>query len=69
MNKPKTVEEVAFVNAFEVLATERRLRELRVQEQEALTEKAQIELRTQKVILEATEEHRRAMDLPAVKFS
>lgn len=69
MSLPKSVEEVALVNAQEVLVAERKLRALRITEQEALTEKAQIELKTQQIILELTEEHQRTVKLPELKLS
>lgn len=69
MSQPKSVEEVALVNAREVLVAERKLRALRITEQEALTEKAQTELKTQRIILELTEEHQRTVKLPELKLS
>jgi hypothetical protein len=64
-----TLDEIQIANAREILQAERRIRALRIEEQEALAVKAKTELRTQQIIHDLTEEHRRTIRLPELKLS
>jgi hypothetical protein len=54
-----TVDEIELTNAREQLDADRRLRQLRLEEQEALTRKAQTEALLQELVLEMSKEERK----------
>ncbi len=59
---------LALQSARDVVKAEHKMQELRIEEQEAMTEKAKVELRIQQHLLELTEQHKKAVSLPELKL-